>query len=79
MSNVSFTIPCCKTKLTGLWVNWLSKHDVLLHDQVDLLRGSKADIRLPGKGNSNSHGARPVHQNHLDDCVSCKEEFGCVV
>jgi len=22
----------------------------------------KADIRLPGKGNSNSHGARPVHQ-----------------
>ena len=27
-------------------------------------RGSnrKVDIRLPGKGNSNSHGARPVHQ-----------------
>jgi len=22
----------------------------------------KVDIRLPGKGNSNSHGARPVHQ-----------------
>ena len=22
-------------------------------------------IRLPGKGNSNSHGARPVHQKHL--------------
>jgi len=21
----------------------------------------KADVRLPGKGNSNSHGARPVH------------------
>jgi len=21
-----------------------------------------SDIRLPGKGNSNSHGARPVHQ-----------------
>ena len=21
----------------------------------------KVDIRLPGKGNSNSHGARPVH------------------
>jgi len=20
------------------------------------------DVRLPGKGNSNSHGARPVHQ-----------------
>ena len=25
------------------------------------------DIRLPGKGNSNFHGARPVHSNHLDD------------
>ena len=21
----------------------------------------KVDVRLPGKGNSNSHGARPVH------------------
>ena len=25
------------------------------------LRAKKVDIRLPGKGNSNSHGARPVH------------------
>ena len=25
-------------------------------------RTRKVDIRLPGKGNSNSHGARPVHQ-----------------
>ena len=24
----------------------------------------KVDIRLPGKGNSNSHGAQPVHQKH---------------
>ena len=24
----------------------------------------KVDIRLPGKRNSNSHGARPVHQKH---------------
>ena len=24
-------------------------------------RARKVDIRLPGKGNSNSHGARPVH------------------
>jgi len=22
----------------------------------------KVDVRLPGKGHSNSHGARPVHQ-----------------
>ena len=27
-----------------------------------LPKGRKVDIRLPGKGNSNSHGARPVHQ-----------------
>ena len=26
----------------------------------------KVDTRLPGKGNSNSHGARPVHLNYLD-------------
>ena len=26
------------------------------------LNTRKADIRLPGKGNLNSHGARPVHQ-----------------
>ena len=25
---------------------------------------SKVDIRLPGNGSSNSHGARPVHQKH---------------
>ena len=29
----------------------------------------KVDIRLHGKGNSNSHGARPVYENHLDDKV----------
>ena len=26
-----------------------------------LLSGRKVDVRLPGKGNSNCHGARPVH------------------
>ena len=29
----------------------------------------KVDIRLPGTGNSNSHGARPVFSIHLDDSV----------
>ena len=29
----------------------------------------KVDVRLPEKGNSNSHGARPVHLNHHDDLV----------
>ena len=29
----------------------------------------KVDIRQPEKTDSNSHGARPVHQNRLDDSV----------
>ena len=29
----------------------------------------KVDISLHGKANSNSHGARPVYYNHLDDEV----------
>ena len=29
----------------------------------------KVDIRLPGKGNSNSHGTRPFYCNPLDDSV----------
>ena len=32
-----------------------------------LLKGqSKVHVRLPGKGNSNSHGARPVHDDNVD-------------
>ena len=27
----------------------------------------KVDVRLPGKGDSGSHGARPFCLNHLDD------------
>jgi len=30
--------------------------------QLVPVKPRKADIRLPGKGNSNSHDARPVHQ-----------------
>ena len=29
--------------------------------EVDLTVTRKVEIRLPGKGNSNSHGARPVY------------------
>ena len=32
-------------------------------------RKSKRDVRLPGKGNLTSHGARPVHLHHLDNTV----------
>jgi len=32
-----------------------------------LPQSRKVDIRLPGKGNSNPHGTRPVYSNHLDD------------
>ena len=35
---------------------------VLAQQQSDLLHlFGKADVRLPGSGNSNSHGARPVY------------------
>jgi len=34
-----------------------------------LTRIRKVDIGLPGKGNSNSDGVRPVYYNHLDDQV----------
>ena len=37
---------------------WAGPHD-LRTPALSLLR--KVDVRLPGKGNSNSHGARPVH------------------
>ena len=33
-----------------------------------------ADIRLPGKGNSNSHGGRAVHKKYLDDQVFSDQE-----
>ena len=33
----------------------------------------RVDIRLPGKGNSNSHGARSVHYNHLVDQVDSEQ------
>ena len=34
----------------------------------------KVHIRLPGKGNSDSHGARPIYQNHLDDSGDSDQE-----
>ena len=34
----------------------------------------KVDIRPHEKGDSNSHGARPVCQNHLDDKVDADRE-----
>jgi len=37
---------------------WVSKEK----QKRDVLRPRKLDIGLPGKGNSSSHGARPVHR-----------------
>ena len=34
----------------------------------------KVDIRLPGEGNLNFHGARPVYLNHLDDEVDSDQQ-----
>ena len=52
----------------------LDRYDSLLDDhtalaqtqQVRDLYARKVDIRLPGKGNSNSRGARPVYPIHFD-------------
>ena len=41
--------------------------DLLIPDLSTLPR--KVDIRLSGKGNSNSHGAGPVYYNHHGDVV----------
>ena len=35
-----------------------------LAEGITFLGPRKVEIRLPGKGDSNSHGARPVHQKH---------------
>ena len=34
----------------------------------------KVDIRLHGKGDSNSHGAKPVHHNHVADKVDSDQQ-----
>ena len=33
-------------------------------ESTDVVSPRKVDVRLPGKGNSNSHGAGTVHQKH---------------
>jgi len=38
------------------------------------LGARKVDVKLPGKGNSNSRGARPVYKNHFDDSVDSDQE-----
>ena len=35
----------------------------------------KVDVRLPEKGNSDSHGAKPVYLTHLDDCVDSDQQL----
>jgi len=40
---------------------------VVGQEQMARLVPMQAVIRLPGNGNSNSDGARPVHHDHLDD------------
>jgi hypothetical protein len=37
------------------------KVDITDTRKIDITDTRKVDIRLPGKGNSNFHGARPVH------------------
>ena len=37
--------------------------------QLKAPEARKVDIRLHGRGNSNPHSAKPVHESHLDDQV----------
>ena len=48
---------------SGLWVDRTILRGVVLRvvNPVHLEQHRKVDVRLPGKGSSNSHGARPVH------------------
>jgi hypothetical protein len=55
-------------------VNFSVTHDLksthVGRSRSSLSRSSvSVDVRLSGKGNSNSHAARPVYLNHLDDEV----------
>ena len=50
-------------------VDWTSAFDFVVKSipparQLSSKTHRMLDIRLPDKGNSNSHGARPVHQKH---------------
>ena len=45
------------------------RHLPIFMSQFYSVRARRVDIRLPGKENSKSHGARPVFSNCLDDYV----------
>jgi len=53
------------TDYSGLALRLASASSASLDLTSDRLAGkgwhAKVDVKLPGKGNSNSHGARPVH------------------
>jgi len=60
-----------------LWARYACRRQDLLGPVSRVIKKSKkklgvtrkVDIGLPGKENSDSHGARPVYLNHLDDHV----------
>jgi len=53
------TLKSMNSKQITYTVSPLSEFDWCFPCLTDPTR--KVDVRLPGKGNSNSHGARPVH------------------
>jgi len=58
-------------RVTGKYRNRSMRHTCSRHAAWDplIFLALEVDIRLPGKGNSNSHGARPVYKTNLDDHV----------
>ena len=60
------SVVCCPREMEGAGLSGEVEEvlgsllrDKALQDVESCIR--KVDVRLPGKGNSNSHGARPVH------------------
>jgi len=60
-----------------LWLyyfSWLKASHKRAGDRQRRHATGKVVARLPGKGDSNSRGARLVYQNHLDDEMDSDQE-----
>ena len=49
------------TEHPPLWQEARDTDPAAVLSRGDMADSRKVDVRLPGKGNSNDHGARPVH------------------
>jgi len=64
VANVNAPPSPVRQSYTRAWSRTEKAHMPLL-SELDMYRTTrKVDVRVPGKGNSNSHGARPVQIIH---------------